>query len=106
MCDNNNKLISCLNCKQEEESIRRFYLDLKDLFNDVNSMKKDKGLFDKVKNMIDTLENLLVIDTYGEKICNIYLVKFYEFIMEIYIKTEQYNLALDVAVNQLSFYKY
>lgn len=107
MSDNNNELISCLNCKQQKESTRRFYLDLKDLFNDVNSTKKIKGLFVKVKDMIDVLENLLYCDTNEGKNCNIYLVKFYEFVMNFYIQTEQYQLALDVAVNHLlSSYKY
>ncbi|RNA05701.1 hypothetical protein BpHYR1_007278 [Brachionus plicatilis] len=88
LCDNGNE--------QEEEATRQFSLDLKDLFKDVNSTKKVKALFDKVKNMVDTLESLLIIDSNGEKNCNIYL-----FLMDFYNQTEQYNLAYQVAVNHL-----
>ena len=93
---------------------------MKDLLfpNDVNSTTtstttttstKEKSL-EKVTNMINKLENLVAYDdttTNGRKIYNIYLVKLYECLFEIYIDLKLFKLAAQIARQHiLPAYKY
>ncbi|CAF0992402.1 unnamed protein product [Brachionus calyciflorus] len=111
--DNDNESISCLNCVENEGKVkwRQFYLDLKDLFNDVNTMKKlDKRnnlILVRVKCMINKLEDDIDQDEDDGTLLNVYLIKLYEWLFEMYVEFEQFDLANLIAKQKLlSSYKF